>query len=711
MPPTTVRSDSPPIVPSPDSGILPILVQEHTAPGPVGGCLSQHLPAWKEMGADPWALNILEHGYAPTFKKGRPSLTHLWRSHESSTPRKAEMLQSSVDEMLLKNAIEMVRQPTSLGFYSHVFLVIKKNGKFRPVINLRALNQTLHVPTFSMETVASISAAAVPGDWAISLDLSDGYFHIPIARWFRKYLRFVINGRTYQFRALPFGLATAPRVFTKMLAPLASYLHSLGIPFNRFIDDFLVRGPTLDQLIDWAITVILALCKQGWHIGLLKSMLDPTQDFVYIGVRFLTSLGLILPPDDRIQKILECITRVVDQDPAPARTWLSLLGLLGSAEKQVPLGRLYIRPLQLCLHSQFSILSDPMEAPVALNPECLASLQWWSSLENISKGTPMGPFSPDYAVFTDASMTSWGAHCEDLTFSGDWSPQERHRSINQLELLAVIRTLEALPPHFSGSKLMLATDNSTTVAYINKFGGTRSRPLWELTLQLYLLAQTRDFKIRARHIPGRLNRLADGLSRANQVVNTEWTLAMPVARAVLDLWGSPTIDLMATSQTARLPVYISPFPDERALAVDAMSFDWNGMDAYIFPPWPMIALVLLKIRREPCVVTAILPLWPNRPWYPDLLDLLVERPRALPIFPKLVTMPHNKLLHGNLDGLALHAMRLSALPRLVRDFRRRCPSASPEDDTPLPRRIFTTQDGNGSRCGVVNGALIRSLPL
>ena len=60
-------------------------------------------------------------------------------------------------------------------------------------------------------------------------------------------------------------------------------------------------------------------------------MLDPTRDFVYIGVHFLTSLGLILPPDDRIQKILECIARVVVQDPAPANTWLSLLGLLGSA--------------------------------------------------------------------------------------------------------------------------------------------------------------------------------------------------------------------------------------------------------------------------------------------------------------------------------------------------------------------------------------------
>jgi hypothetical protein len=697
-------------------GNLPLLVQQLAPLGPVGGCLSNHLQAWKDIGADDWSLNVLENGYAPTFVDSRPPLTRRWFAHESATnPSKAEMLQSSVDEMLQKNAVELVNNTSSLGFYSHVFLVIKKTGKFRPVINLRVLNQTLEVPTFKMETVASIAAAASPGDWAVSLDLTDGYFHVPIAKWFRKYLRFVINQKVYQFRALPFGLATAPRIFTKILAPMAKYLHSLGIPLHRFIDDLLIKALSQEQLLQWAIVVIKLLVALGYHINLPKSMLDPTQDYIYIGVRFLTAQGLMKPPDDRISKILECIQKIKSLDPAPARIWMSLLGLLGSAEKQVPLGRLHIRPLQTCLHSQFRWGVHPLDFPVALNSKCFIALEWWSDLENLSKGQPLGPFQPDHTLFTDASLTSWGAHVDELQFSGQWTWIESKMSINQLELLAVIRALQALPPSWRGSKLMIASDNSSTIAYINKFGGTRSQPMLELTLQLYLLAQSLSLTLRARHIPGRLNRLADSLSRRHQVVNTEWILMMPVCRLVLDLWGSPTLDLMAmsqtTRQTTRLPVYVSPFPDPKALAVDAMSFEWTNLDAYIFPPWPMIALVLQKLKLEPCEVTAIIPFWPNRPWFPDLLELLVQQPRVLPVRQDLLAMPHNRLQHGNVKALALLACRLSSKPRLTKVFRNQCRNASPVDDTSQLHRTFTTPSGSNSPIGVVQGKLIQAMPL
>ena len=69
--------------------------------------------------------------------------------------------------------------------------------------------------------------------------------------------------------------------------------------------------------------------------------------------------------------------------------------------------------------------------------------------------------------------------------------------------------------------------------------------------------------IRARHIPGRLNRLADLLSSKGEVVNTEWTLCSQVASQIWPLWGKPHLDLMATRLNNRLPVL--------AHDVDAMS--------------------------------------------------------------------------------------------------------------------------------------------
>ena len=68
-----------------------------------------------------------------------------------------------------------------------------------------------------------------PGLWLASIDLKDAYFHIPIYRGHWKYLRFCIAGKVYQFLVLPFGLSSAPRVFTKILLALIAYLHSQGV--------------------------------------------------------------------------------------------------------------------------------------------------------------------------------------------------------------------------------------------------------------------------------------------------------------------------------------------------------------------------------------------------------------------------------------------------------------------------------------------------
>lgn len=206
----------------------------------------KYLPAWEEITQDSWVLNVISNGYAPRFTDIKPPLTREWRKFESVTaktpPEQGTLLQEHVQELLTKQAVELVTDPQSLGYYSHMFLVPKKNGKLRPIINLKQLNTYLEIPTFQMETAGSVAAAVQPGDWATSLDLTDAYFHVPIAPWFRKYLRIVVKGKIYQYRALPFGLSTSPRVFTKMLEPVAVFLHSRGIKIHRYLDDFLIRS-------------------------------------------------------------------------------------------------------------------------------------------------------------------------------------------------------------------------------------------------------------------------------------------------------------------------------------------------------------------------------------------------------------------------------------------------------------------------------------
>ena len=86
----------------------------------------------------------------------------------------------------------------------------KPNNKWRPILDLSKLNPFLKAEKFKMETLETIRTSLQQGEWVTSIDFRDAYFHIPIQEQSRKYLRFHVQGQTYQFKALPFGLATAP---------------------------------------------------------------------------------------------------------------------------------------------------------------------------------------------------------------------------------------------------------------------------------------------------------------------------------------------------------------------------------------------------------------------------------------------------------------------------------------------------------------------
>ena len=101
------------------------------------------------------------------------------------------------------------------------------------------------------------------------------------------------------------------------------------------------------------------------------------------------------------------------------------------------------------------------------HPEALRAISWWTDLDNLHKGQPMGPFVPDRTIYTDASLSAWGAHSEDASFqvSGLWPPGLSSLSINQLELKAVILALRQAPDDWHDCRLLIASDNTTVVAY------------------------------------------------------------------------------------------------------------------------------------------------------------------------------------------------------------------------------------------------------
>ena len=197
---------------------------DSTAPSlRVGGCLSRHWRQWRTIGAAPWVVSVLRDGYRIPFEDHPPPLARSpipFPTYRPDSERSLALLQE-IETMLTKGVLEIVpeRDP---GFYSRLFLVEKSSGGWRPVIDLSTLNQFVRQTPFRMETPSSVLLAVSKGDFLASIDLKDAYFQIPVQPSSRKLLRFASNGTVYQFKALCFGLSTAPQVFTRVFAAVSA---------------------------------------------------------------------------------------------------------------------------------------------------------------------------------------------------------------------------------------------------------------------------------------------------------------------------------------------------------------------------------------------------------------------------------------------------------------------------------------------------------
>ncbi len=119
--------------------------------------------------------------------------------------------------LLEKGAIEYVPHSNrETGFYSRYFIVPKKDGRLRPILDLRVLNDSVMQLKFKMLTLRQIVPQIRSEDWFVTIDLKDAYFHISILLCHRRFLRFAFGGKAYQCRVLPFGPSIITMHFYEM---------------------------------------------------------------------------------------------------------------------------------------------------------------------------------------------------------------------------------------------------------------------------------------------------------------------------------------------------------------------------------------------------------------------------------------------------------------------------------------------------------------
>ncbi len=335
---------------------------------------------------------------------------------------------------------------------------------------------------------------------------------------------------------------------------------------------------------------------------------------------------------------------------------------MASAAAVTPLGLLHMRPLQHWLHDRVPRWAWRRGTyRVSVTPSCRQTFGPWSDLAFLRAGVPLGQVSRHVVVSTDASAMGWGAMCNGHAAAGLWTGSQLQWHINCLELLAVWLALCRFKGLLHDKHVLVRTDNTATVAYINHQGGLCSRRLSQLARHLLLWSQKHLRSLRAVHIPGELNRAADELSR-QPALPGEWRLHPEVVQLIWRRFGDAQVDLFASPDTFHCQLFYSL--SEVTLGTDALAHSWpRGLRKYAFPPVSLLAQILCKVREDEEQVLLVAPYWPNRTWFPELMLLATVPPWQIPLRGDLPSQRGGTLWHPRPDLWNLHIWSLDGTRR------------------------------------------------
>ncbi len=369
--------------------------------------LRQFISAWKVIpGISRWLLNVIERGYTLQFRRRPPRFNGVVQSLTS--PRNAQALRQEIGCLLEKGAVERV-PPHELesGFYSRYFVVPKRDGGLRPILDLRPINRALCERPFRMLTLKQILAQIRPGDWFASVDLKDAYFHIQIAPHHRRFLRFAFENTAYQYSVLPFGLALAPRTFSKCVDAALSPLRAGGMRILNYLDDWLILAQSRDTLLSHIDSLLIHLESLGLCVNRRKSILAPSQSILYLGVCMDSLEMRARLSRERVAAILSYLRHFREGSSVHLKEFQRLLGLMASASAVCHLGLLHMRPLQLWLKTRVPWTAwTSGRLSIAVTRGCIEALAPWRNPNFFSRGVPLGLVTSRVVVTTDARLGS-----------------------------------------------------------------------------------------------------------------------------------------------------------------------------------------------------------------------------------------------------------------------------------------------------------------
>ena len=395
-------------------------------------------------------------------------------------------------------------------------------GKWRTIVDLSA-PRGCSVNSGISESLCSLSYASLdnavgliqrlgPGTQLVKLDLKDAYRMIPVHPYDHHLLAVTWRDAIYVDRCLPFGLRSAPKIFTAVADALSWAIYCRGVRYLlHYLDDFLLIGaPESNEAAVAFSTTMDTFRELGVPVASQKTE-GPATCITFLGIIVDTVSCQLRLPGEKLQRLQLLLLEWQRRKSVTLKELECLLGHLAHAATVIHPGRVFLREL-------FSLLSVAKRARWArLNQTARADIRWWQFFLQHWNGVSLfPPAEPSIHVFSDASG---GFGCGAFSVSAgwfqlQWPPAWQDYSIAVKEMLPVVAAAANWGYLWAGAHVSFHVDNMAVVAVLQR-QAPRDRDLAHLLRCLCFYAAHYQFCFSPSHIAGHLNTAADALSCNN----------------------------------------------------------------------------------------------------------------------------------------------------------------------------------------------------
>lgn len=439
-------------------------------------------------------------------------------------------------------------------------VIIKPDRKPRLVVDLsRNLNDHLKYEYFSYTTVSQAVEQATPGCWFSKLDLSNCFLSFPLHPDAMPYFIFRFDGQLYQFTRMPFGLSSAPRICTLLLAVPEFAMRQWGVDrSSRYLDDTLLTDEDRQQAERSLLIAQHALTRFGLVINPDKTV-GPAQQLAFLGIQLDSVQQTMSCTPERLTEIRALLKQASSSRQLRLKQLQSLIGKLSFAATVLPGARPFLHRMTSLAHKRkCSVVkrqhttrpnarpSDTRrrshfasaQAQIRVDRIMRSDLQFWRDHLDRWDGRQRwrSAYRDPYTFATDASLSGFGFYVESVPassasaarewpqhlrvgsgFCGNWSASDAHLhtcsgQMTWCEMFAVLAALFTYRDFLRDSTVLFRLDNQPDVHTLNR-QATRSVRLAGLLRDIYHIAVDYNICIRSEHRPGVDNVLADFLSR------------------------------------------------------------------------------------------------------------------------------------------------------------------------------------------------------